>query len=66
MQAEKKKTTSAKSLETAREVLPQIENETAFGEARAELTSLLPEIAEGFAQLAKTPGSPARSNGMST
>ena len=41
------------ALKAAKEVLPQIENEEAFSEVRAELASILPEIAEGFASQAK-------------
>lgn len=41
------------ALKVATEVLPTIENESAFDEARAELASILPEIAEGFSQPAK-------------
>jgi len=41
------------ALKAALEILPQLENEAAFDEARAELASILPEIAEGFAQSAK-------------
>lgn len=37
------------SLEIAQQVLPQIENEEKFGEARPELASILPDIADGFA-----------------
>ncbi len=40
-------------LKAAQEILPQLENETAFDEARAELASILPEIAEGFSQPAR-------------
>jgi len=36
-------------LETARQVLPQIESEEKFAEARSELATILPEIADGFA-----------------
>jgi outer membrane protein assembly factor BamB len=39
-------------LETARQVLPQIESEEKFGEARGELATILPDIADGFATLA--------------
>jgi len=40
-----------KSLEVAKEQLPTVENETAFGEAaRPELQGLLPDIVEGFTQ----------------
>ena len=41
------------ALKAVEETLPQIENEAAFDEARAELASILPEIAEGFSQPAK-------------
>jgi outer membrane protein assembly factor BamB/TolA-binding protein len=37
------------SLEIAREVLPKIEIEEKFGDARPELASILPDIADGFA-----------------
>lgn len=37
------------ALETAKEVLPQIEKEEKFAEARDELATILPDIAEGFA-----------------
>jgi outer membrane protein assembly factor BamB len=36
-------------LETAQQVLPEIEKEEQFGEARGELASILPNIADGFA-----------------
>jgi outer membrane protein assembly factor BamB len=36
-------------LETARQVLPQIEAEEKFAEARSELATILPDIADGFA-----------------
>jgi outer membrane protein assembly factor BamB len=42
------------ALRAVEETLPTIENEAAFDEARAELASILPEIAEGFSQPAKT------------
>ena len=42
------------ALKAVEEILPTIENEAAFDEARAELASILPEIAEGFSQPAKT------------
>ena len=41
------------ALKAAGEVLPQIENEEKFSEARPELATILPEIAEGFASQAK-------------
>lgn len=41
------------ALDAAKEILPQIEKENAFSEVRAELASMLPEIAEGFSQRAK-------------
>jgi tetratricopeptide (TPR) repeat protein len=41
------------ALKAAEGILPTIENEAAFDEARAELASILPEIAEGFSQPAK-------------
>lgn len=41
------------ALDMAEEVLPTIEGEAAFDEARAELASILPEIAEGFSQPAR-------------
>jgi outer membrane protein assembly factor BamB len=36
-------------LQVAKEVLPQIELEVAFNDARIELSSILPDIADGFA-----------------
>ena len=39
------------ALRVARSELPKIESEPDFNEARAELASLLPEIADGFAEL---------------
>ena len=41
------------ALRATEEILPTIENEAAFDEARAELASILPEIAEGFSQPAR-------------
>ena len=41
------------ALEAAGKILPQIENEDAFGDARAELATILPDIAEGFSSQAK-------------
>ncbi len=41
------------ALEAVGEILPQIENEPAFGDARPELASILSEIAQGFATQAK-------------
>jgi hypothetical protein len=38
-----------RGLQTAKEVLPQIESEEKFTEARIELSSILPDIADGFA-----------------
>jgi|GEM_PF-888213 len=43
----------AASLKRATEVLPQIENEPSFGEARADLAQVLPTIADAFAQQAE-------------
>jgi outer membrane protein assembly factor BamB len=40
------------ALQTAKQVLPQIESEPQFSEARAELATILPEIADEFATLA--------------
>jgi len=42
------------ALEAAGKILPQIENEDAFGDARAELATILPDIAEGFSSQAKS------------
>lgn len=42
-----------KPLEVAKAVLPPIEDETKFGEARNELAAMLPQIAEGFATKAQ-------------
>jgi hypothetical protein len=36
-------------LDTARQVLPEIETEEKFGEARSELATILPDVADGFA-----------------
>ncbi|GIW92620.1 MAG: serine/threonine protein kinase [Pirellulaceae bacterium] len=41
------------ALQAAKHVLPQIENEPAFAEARAELATLLPDLAKAFAEKAK-------------
>jgi tetratricopeptide (TPR) repeat protein len=41
-----------RGLQMAKEVLPQIETEEKFAEARLELSSILPDIADGFAGLA--------------
>lgn len=38
-----------RGLQVAQEVLPQIETEEKFSEARLELSSILPDIADGFA-----------------
>jgi outer membrane protein assembly factor BamB len=43
----------APALQAAQETLPTIENEQAFSEVRAELATILPEIAAGFATPAK-------------
>ena len=43
----------ASALKVAHEVLPEIENESAFAEARPELASMLPAIAESFVARAK-------------
>ena len=37
---------------TAQRILPEIENEEKFSEARVELAAILPEIADGFASIA--------------
>lgn len=47
-------------LETAQQVLPQIESEAEFGEARAELATILPSLAEGVASQAVQADDPAR------
>lgn len=41
------------ALDMAEKILPTIEGEAAFDEARSELASILPEIAEGFSQPAR-------------
>ncbi len=41
------------ALEAAKEILPKIENEAAFADARPELASILSDIAQGFATQAK-------------
>lgn len=41
------------ALESAEDILPKIENEEAFADARPELASILSEIAQGFATQAK-------------
>lgn len=41
-------------LKTAKELLPQIEVEDKFNEARIELSSILPDIADGFAEEASS------------
>lgn len=41
------------ALKAAQEVLPTIEREAAFNDARGELVHILPEIASGFAEQAK-------------
>jgi outer membrane protein assembly factor BamB/TolA-binding protein len=41
------------ALKAAKEILPKIQEEEAFSEVRAELASILPEIAEGFAGQAR-------------
>ncbi|HZN32915.1 MAG TPA: PQQ-binding-like beta-propeller repeat protein, partial [Pirellulaceae bacterium] len=49
------------ALQTAKEVLPEIEKEQkSFGEARPELAAMLPEIADGFASQAERAGETAR------
>jgi len=40
------------ALEAANDILPKIENEAAFADARGELASILPDIAGGFASQA--------------
>ena len=45
-----------RGLKVAQEILPMIENEESIGEARPELASLLPGIAEGFLEKAKLSG----------
>lgn len=47
-------------LETAQQVLPQIEREEKFSEARPELSSILPTIAEGLATRAQQTDDPPR------
>lgn len=47
-------------LETAKQILPQIETEEKFAEARSELATILPEIADGFATQAVQTDDPAR------
>ncbi len=42
-----------KGLEAAERILPTIENEEAFSEARTELATMLPDIARAFAERAK-------------
>jgi hypothetical protein len=42
------------ALKTAQEVLPKIEREASFGDIRDQLASILPDIADGFAEQAKT------------
>ncbi len=44
------------ALKAAKEILPKLENEPAFSEVRAELASILPQIAAGFAEPAKAQG----------
>lgn len=44
-------------LRAAQQILPQIENEEAFHEARAELANLLPDLARAFAERAKNASS---------
>jgi outer membrane protein assembly factor BamB len=43
----------SRGLKVAKEILPKIEGEESVGEAREELASLLPGIAEGFLEKAK-------------
>jgi outer membrane protein assembly factor BamB len=47
-------------LEMAKQVLPTIETEEKFAEARSELATILPDIAEGFATQAAQTEDPAR------
>ncbi len=47
-------------LETANQVLPAIEKEEKFAEARGELATILPDIADGFATEASQTTEPAR------
>jgi outer membrane protein assembly factor BamB len=47
-------------LETAEQVLPQIETEEKFSEARSELSTILPDIADGFATQASQAADGAR------
>jgi outer membrane protein assembly factor BamB len=48
------------SLETAEQILPEIEKEEKFAEARAELSSILPAIADGLASRAIQTADPER------
>lgn len=54
----------ASSLKQAQEVLPEIESESAFSEARAELATLLPDIAAGFASRARIEQDTSKSQGF--
>lgn len=47
------KTDPRTALKTAQEILPTIEREEAFNDARSELVHILPEISSGFAEQAK-------------
>jgi outer membrane protein assembly factor BamB len=47
-------------LQVAKEVLPQIETEASFNDARIELSSILPDVADGFAALAGEADSTAK------
>lgn len=49
-------------LETAKQILPTIEAEEKFAEARSELATILPDIAEGFATQASQTEDAARKN----
>ena len=40
------------ALETAKQILPEIENEEKFSEARGDLSTISPDIADGFAMQA--------------
>lgn len=54
------------ALDTVKEVLPTIQQEEAFPEsdARAELASILPEIAEGFSEPAKQESDTEKAQGL--
>ncbi|WP_254510708.1 outer membrane protein assembly factor BamB family protein [Anatilimnocola floriformis] len=48
------------ALKTTQEVLPKIEREAAFADVRDQLATILPEIADGFAEQAKATDQVAR------